>query len=219
MKFMDKAPATYAGVLKSLKVFYRDYLGRGEVVKSFKFPSIPIEPKKIPTKKEVQRFYYALKSSKARALYLVFATSGLRKKELLTTRLENVDFKERMIVPPKRQWGTKNNWVTFFNRETGEALKKYLNEREDKNPKLFPFGKEAYQKLWKDAEKESGVHIRPQILREWFAEELGNLNVPDRYVDAFCGRIPKSVLAKHYTDFEPKKLKAIYERAKLEALA
>lgn len=47
---------------------------------------------------------------------------------------------------------------------------------------------------------------------------MGELNVPDRFVDAFCGRVPKSVLAKHYTDYAPKKLKRIYEKAGLKVL-
>jgi len=29
------------------------------------------------------------------------------------------------------------------------------------------------------------------------------VGVPDRYVDAFCGRVPRTVLASHYTDFSP----------------
>lgn len=46
--------------------------------------------------------------------------------------------------------------------------------------------------------KKTEIHITPQILREWFACEMGRLGVPDRYVDAFCGRVPRSVLAKHH---------------------
>jgi hypothetical protein len=39
-----------------------------------------------------------------------------------------------------------------------------------------------------------------------------------RFVDAFCGRLPASVLARHYTDYSPARLKAIYDRANLRAL-
>lgn len=37
----------------------------------------------------------------------------------------------------------------------------------------------------------------------------------DRYVDAFCGRVPKSVLARRYSDFAPDKLKRIYGNVEL----
>ena len=40
----------------------------------------------------------------------------------------------------------------------------------------------------------------------------GRVGVPDRYVDAFCGRVPGSILAKRYSDFAPEKLKEIYEK-------
>ena len=38
------------------------------------------------------------------------------------------------------------------------------------------------------------------------------------YVDAFCGRVPQTVLARHYTDYSPEKLKEIYEKANLKIL-
>jgi hypothetical protein len=41
----------------------------------------------------------------------------------------------------------------------------------------------------------------------------------DRYTDAFCGRVPKSVLARHYSDYSPERLKEIYEKANLKVLA
>lgn len=40
----------------------------------------------------------------------------------------------------------------------------------------------------------------------------------DRYVDAFCGRVPKSILARHYTDYSPKKLEVIYKKANIIVL-
>ena len=54
--------------------------------------------------------------------------------------------------------------------------------------------------------------------QSWFCNEMGRLGVPDRYVDAFCGRVPQSVLARHYTDYSPERLKEIYDRAGLRVL-
>ncbi len=73
-------------------------------------------------------------------------------------------------------------------------------------------------RIFLDARMKTGLSITPQILREWFACEMGKLGVPDRYVDAFCGRVPRSVLARHYTDFSPEKLKEIYDKAGLKVL-
>jgi intergrase/recombinase len=52
-------------------------------------------------------------------------------------------------------------------------------------------------------------------LRFWFANEMARLGVPDRFIDAFQGRIPRSILARHYTDFSLENLKAVYEKAGL----
>jgi hypothetical protein len=47
---------------------------------------------------------------------------------------------------------------------------------------------------------------------------MGRLDIPDRYVDAFYGKTPKSILARHYTDYSPRKLKEIYDGANLRVL-
>lgn len=41
------------------------------------------------------------------------------------------------------------------------------------------------------------------------------MGVPDRYVDAFCRRVPKSVLARGYSDVSSEKLKEIYGKARI----
>jgi hypothetical protein len=48
---------------------------------------------------------------------------------------------------------------------------------------------------------------------------MERLGVPDRYVDASCERVPRSVLARHYTGFSPEKLKEIYDKANLKVLS
>jgi hypothetical protein len=41
----------------------------------------------------------------------------------------------------------------------------------------------------------------------------------EKYVDAFCGRVPRSILARHYTDFSPEKMKEIYDKVNLKVLS
>ena len=57
------------------------------------------------------------------------------------------------------------------------------------------------------------------MFREWSCCEMGSLGVSDCYIDTFCGRTPKSVLARHYTDYNPERLKMIYEKATLKVLS
>ena len=53
----------------------------------------------------------------------------------------------------------------------------------------------------------------------WFATEMGELGVPDRFVDIFQGRAPRSVLRKHYTGKGLERLKRIYDNPDLKVLS
>ena len=216
MLFITKSVYTYANQLKSLKVYCRDYLRKPLLVETFKFPQIPFEPKEIPTKKQLRIFYNALEGLKDKALFLVYATSGLRRQEALHLFITELDFKTCMIKPKQHNGRTKHTWVTFFNAECTVVLKQYLTSRTDKSPKLFPMSRVIEEKLWHYAVAKTGIRITPQMLREWFSEEMGNRDVPDRYIDALAGRLPKSVLAKHYSDYSPKKLLKVYRKARLK---
>jgi intergrase/recombinase len=93
-----------------------------------------------------------------------------------------------------------------------------LNKIEFGEDRLFNISDRQYKKIWKTAKERSGVRITAQKLREWFCCEMGNLGVSDRYINAFCGRTPKSVLARHYTDYNPVRLRTIYENANLKVI-
>lgn len=75
------------------------------------------------------------------------------------------------------------------------------------------------QRYFEKARKNTQISIKPKDLRGFFCCEMGELGVPDRYIDAFCGRVPKSILARHYTDYSPQRLKRIYNRANLKVLS
>ena len=215
-RFVDSPLNSYANVLKSLKVFFRDFMNMPQVVNSFKFPRRQIQLKTVPSKEELQEFYGALETARDKGLFLTYATSGLRRNEILCLEIGDVDFKNRMIRPRRNQSRTKHTWVSFFNEEAERALKRYLESRNDLDRRLFPI---RNLKLIKKACKKTGIHITPQVLRRWFSCEMGRLGVPDRYIDAFCGRIPCSILERHYTDYSAERLKQIYDKAGLRVLS
>ncbi|ERG93697.1 integrase [Haloquadratum walsbyi] len=72
--------------------------------------------------------------------------------------------------------------------------------------------------MFQRTSEESGVKITPQLLRRWFASEMATLGIDSSYIDAFAGRVPESVLEKHYLDYSPRKLKQIYDDAGLTVL-
>ena len=222
-----RAIKTYANHLGSMKRFVRDFLGL-HWMDDYEFPDIPEKPTVIPSKKDVQRFFYALpmcirdKDSKRidepkyHAIYLLLASSGLRLNEALTLQRSNIFVSKRMLIPEIYETSsTKKSWVTFYNVETAERLT-WLDKLAPSD-RIF-VGKNRLYLAFNKAREATGLEITPQRLRDWFCEEMGNLGVPDRYIDAFCGRVPKSVLARHYTDYSPKKLKRIYDKADLRVL-
>jgi len=125
-----------------------------------------------------------------------------------------------MIIPELNSYAsrTKRCWYSFFNDETKNILEKYLNEYEI-DDRIFPVKKRVAQKYFDRAKRRTGLRINAKTLRQWFCCQMGELGVPDRYIDAFCGRVPRSILARHYTDYSPDRLKRIYDKANLRVLS
>lgn len=121
------------------------------------------------------------------------------------------------MLVPNHNSRTKYSYITFYNEEAEQVLQEYL-EQNQLESKLVQVTPNAYLKAKKKVYQKTGVRANPQVLREWFCSEMGRLGVPDRYIDAFCGRVPRSILARHYTDYSAERLKEIYDKAELEVL-
>jgi len=212
-------PYTYKNHLGSLKRFFRDFMNRKGLVETFQFPKIPFELKTAPSIDELRKFYEALETDRDRALFLLYATTGLRESELVNLERENIDFEKRMIIPNKLPNETKHTYVTFYNEEAERILRKYLSTCNNDGAKLFTIKRKSVNKMFKRTAKKCGIRITPKMLRDWFCNQMGELGVQDRYIDAFCGRVPKSILARHYTDYSPNRLKRIYDKAELKVLS
>jgi integrase len=218
--FNGSAASTRANVVKSFRRFFRDFLKQGGLVETFKLPRQEFRPKVIPTKADLKRFYEALERPFERAVFLMLATSGLRRDEVASLNMGDIDLDKRMVLPNVASTTTKKRWASFFNQETEQVLKEYLRAQEiNGERRLFPWRGDRINKWFKNASEKSGIKITPKMLRDWFCSEMGELGVADRYVDAFCGRAPRSILARHYTDFSPERLKRIYDNANLQVLS
>jgi integrase/recombinase XerD len=215
---MDKHPETYKNYLNSLRRFLRDYLQKPELINGFKQPRIPLNLKPLPDKVKLQTFYNALPSLREKTLFLLLASSGLRLNEVLNLTLENLDLNNRIIYPNKKYGSqTKSHYVSFFNHECLEALTKYIEAYKPRD-KLFNISRKRVQAIFHETSLKVGFKITPQTLRAWFSTEMAKKAVPDRYIDAFQGRIPRSTLARHYTDYTIETLKQIYTKANLTIL-
>jgi integrase len=213
----NASSAQYKNILMALKVFFRDFLKAPETVASFKFPHQAFKPKQILSKEQLQQFYKCLETPKEKALFMLYATTGLRRDEILSLKPEDIDFEKRMITPDNHRGETKKSWVSFYNGEAEQALKECMaTKKHSRSQRLFPMQREEVVELWKSAREKTGIEITPQKLRQWFCSEMMRLGMSETHIDAFCGRTPQSVLARHYTDFSPEKLREIYEKANLK---
>ena len=211
-----KSPKTYRNYLSALKVFFRDFMKKGELICDFKFPKQTYKPKILPTKDAVLQFYNGLSSSRDKALFLLFASSGLRVSEVINLNRDDIDLTTRMIIPNFHTGRTKQSYITFYNNECEKVLIEYLNTHSDK--RIFPIYRDRASRIFKNNSGRTGINIIPQTLRSIFAREASKAGISDRYIDAFCGRIPQSVLARHYSDYSPEVLKEIYDKANIKIL-
>jgi integrase len=189
------------------------YLGRPEII--FGFRKVPVQYEfnevDLPSKDQLHKAFSSLENDKLRAIFMLYKDSGLRRTELLQLRKDDLDFSIR-LVKSKHHNRTKNAGITFYTEETEQFLNKYLKTRNDNKPRLIRVDMNVFYRMWIQISKISGTRIRPQILRKWHATTLGENGCPDRYVDIFQGRAPKTVLAKHYTGKDLIRLKEIYEK-------
>ncbi|UCH70870.1 MAG: tyrosine-type recombinase/integrase, partial [Candidatus Bathyarchaeota archaeon] len=152
-------------------------------------------------------------------MFLGYGVTGLRRSDIMHLMKTELNLEKRMILKNNGS-RTKHRLITFYNGELAELLEPYLDFREDDNARVFPVSKgKTFPKYWYNAQSKTGLSITPKDLRDWFCVEMTDLNVPDRYIDAFCGRVPKSILARHYTDYSPERLKRIYDKANLRVLS
>ena len=218
-QMQNKAQATVNNYLKTLKRFFRDYQGNSKLVESFKFKQSEFKQKRVPSKAELKRFYEALPNIENQAVFLMYASSGWRAKEVVSLLRKNIDLQQRRLYAVKNSSRTKHVGYGFFNEETAEILKELLKDKHCQEDEHVFLSYRTLRKIWVEVSKKSGVKITPQVLREWFCSEMGRLRVPDRYIDAFCGRVPNSILARHYTDYNSEALKEIYDKADLKVLS
>ena len=216
--YMCKSSRTYNAQLTSLRRFVRDFLHAPESILDFKMAPIDLLGKNItlPSKEQLRKGFEALTDDGERALYLFTLSTGLRRSEIMGLTKDKIDFKIRSVIP-LHFTRVKRSGITFFNSETEEYLNRYLALKPN-DDKVFKLYAKKCKLLWRKASVAAGVKITPQILRVWFSNELGEQLVPDRYVDIFEGRAPRSVLAKNYTVKGVERLKIIYGQADLNIL-
>jgi len=206
--------------VKTVRVIYGQYFDTA-LAESFTAPSSPPQPKQTPDKTALRAVYREINSAKHQVAFLLFATSGLRRRELMELTPADLDLDNRAIYPaPDDGQTTKRQWMTFYSSHAENRLRRVFDLEEMRaNEPFFTCHPDTLSRSIKRAsQRVETMTITPQLLRVWFCHEMGQLGVADRYIDAFCGRTSRTVLAKHYTDYTPENLQSIYEDAGISVL-
>ncbi|AEE94438.1 pNOB8-type archaeal integrase [Acidianus hospitalis W1] len=206
---------------KALKLFIKEIvksknsmLAR-ELYESFKIPkSKPSHKPFIPDIATVKQIFNNIKDIGAKAFFLLLTESGLRVGEVLSLKLEQVDFEHRIIHINKIS-ETKRAYITFLHESTAKWIKEvYLPYREDfirkyesslrklasANPeqginvdewktKLFPFREANLRVEIKEAMKKVlGKEFRLYNMRAFFTSYMIKQKVPGTIVNLLQGR-------------------------------
>jgi integrase len=143
--YIPRKPKTYNSQITSLRRFIKEFLEMPTLVMSFKMAAVDEWHfnEDLPSREQVRKGFRGLKSTRAKAVYLFTATTGLRKGEILKVLKSQIDMKTHSVIP-KHFTRKKRSGITFYNSEAAEWLEKYLNERKDNSEKLFVISDRAW---------------------------------------------------------------------------
>ncbi len=200
--------------LKALRKYTRNFLNLGRWIEEFRFEQTSYKPKKdLPTDEQLVLFFNEL-PEQATMIFLLLFNSGLRIGEILSLKLLDLDFEQNMIDASNVHKGkTKASGYSFFTYQTAKLLQDYLSDKqlfEEEN--IFSISARGVQQAFKTASEKLGLDINPHLLRTVFTEKCRKAGIKDDYINAFCGRTSKTVLAKHYTDYSPNSLREQYDK-------
>lgn len=175
--------------LKALRKFIRDYLSLGNWINEFVFSKENAKIKKtIPNADQLALFCSRL-DYQVQMIFLILVTSGLRVGEVLDLEIDNIDFETNMIDVSKiHQSNTKSSWISFM---TNQVMKFIANFIEDiTTDKIFTISYKSVQENFQKVSEKTEIKINPHLLRTVFTEKCTKSGIEEKYIDAFCGRIP-----------------------------
>jgi len=197
--------------VKALRKFIRDYLHLGNWINDFVFSREKAKIKKaIPTNDQLALFCTKL-DYENQIIFLILLTSGLRIGEVLSLDIDDVNFDTNMIDASKvHKSNTKSSWISFMTSQVSEYVQSYVES--SYTDKLFPVSYKTVQENFQRISEETGIKIKPHLLRTVFTEKCTQAGLEEKYIDAFCGRMSQNVIRKHYTDYSPEAMRRHYDK-------
>jgi len=211
--------------LKALRRYTRDLLKLGNWTEDFHFKTnTKLKIKKLPSDEDMIKFFANLPTFEVQVVFLMLYSLVLRIGEILSLKLKDIEFVDYSIDATEIHEGqTKYSWFSFFTSQTSDHLEDYikcthgdleLNDdcRIESDTALFAISKRTVQQAFQKTSEITGVEINPHLLRSVFTDKCTKAGIKDKYIDAFCGRTSKGVLAKHHTDYSVEVLREQYDK-------
>lgn len=130
--------------------------------------------------------------TRERAIIEVLYTTGIRLKELIEMKNEDIVWSERMIYI--RNGKGKKERIVLFTRQCEEWLRKYLESRSDDLPFVFvtqdgtrPLGRRVIQLNFESYREPLNVHLTVHMLRHTFAAHLAIKGMPLACIQVLLG--------------------------------
>ncbi|WP_016730840.1 tyrosine-type recombinase/integrase [Saccharolobus islandicus] len=233
---------------KALKLFIKEVVKpkspriARELYESFKIPkSKPKHKPFIPDITITKQIFNNIKDIGAKAFFLILAETGLRVGEVLSLKLDQIDFEHRIIRINKIS-ETKRAYISFLHESSAKWIKEvYLPYREEfirkyesslrklaeANPtqginieewkaKLFPFREDSLRVEIKEAmRKVLGKEFRLYNMRAFFTSYMIKQKVPGTIVNLLQGRVPPqefTVMEENYFVISEIELREWYDK-------
>jgi len=243
MSLKGRPPKTVHSAIHAVKSFLREY----EVELPYRFwnkitrrtkGNRAVTRDEIPTNKEL-RDILQHGGIKARALFLMLSSSGMRIGEALQLLPDDIDMSRTPTKINIRAETTKtgNSRITFISEEATEALEAWLRGREQyigyavkktnfKNkkspddPRVFPFKYNTARIMWNNLLEKAGYNEREprtnrhkmhiHTLRKYFRTRM-SLTIPADVVEALMGH--EENLTYVYRRYSDRQLAEMYSKA------
>lgn len=222
--FREKKKATtIARKISALRSFFRFLVKRKRIAKnpaeSLTTPKLPRQVPKFLTVDEIDRLLNAPLSPRDLAIVKLLYASGVRVQELVTLKLPEIDFDQRVI----RVFGKgKKERMVPMGKKAVAALRAYAAERrpqgDDQPLFLNKFGKglteRSVERLLEKAALTVGLgrQVTPHMLRHTFATHMMNAGADLRLIQELLGHEHLST-TQRYTHLNLERLMKVYDQA------
>lgn len=162
-----------------------------------------------------------------RAIIILLAKTGIRRNELITLDVEDVDLVEmRIRLKPTAK---RTNRIVFFDSETAFILKRWLKTRDGRNKKSMKalflnaegdrLDRGGILRVFRQAAERVGLHdsgseqmedrFSPHCCRHWFTTYLRRAGMPREFIQELRGDVRKEAI-DIYDHIDKKELRESY---------